>query len=256
MRKGITLLLVVALLSVSISSTPQAMAYSSEIDVDHAILWEIESTPSDAFNMYYTGGGNWLAQNETTIFFGVVSVGEDVLGSLTIGNVTVLANDTNVAKDLTLGVWGTPTEWWPGLIIEVGLSEIENLNETAYASAERVSGNYLNGTMASSYDTITDSNDQQHQCIIFDYVQDSTGFGEPQITHLAYSLDSGILIEANTSYSFGVPYELAFRFAGVATPTIVDLYPPWGGFITYLGVAGGLLVALVVLVFWRLSKRS
>ncbi|MHA2198475.1 MAG: hypothetical protein ACXABN_01270 [Candidatus Thorarchaeota archaeon] len=256
MRKGITLLMIVTLLFVSLSSIPQAMAYSSEVEPGHGIMWEIESTPNDAFNMFYTGGGNWLAENESTIFFGVTSVGEDVIGSLTIGNVTVLANDTNVAKDLTLGVWGTPTEWWPGLIIEVGQSEIENLNETAYASAERAVGNYLNGTMVSSYDTITDASDQQHQCIIFDYEQDPTGFGEPQISHLAYSIDTGILIEANTSYSFGVPYELAFRFAGVATPTIVDLTADWGGFIAYLGIAGGIFAAVVVLVFWKLSKRS
>jgi hypothetical protein len=254
MRRKITLLMVMALLLVSISNTPQTIGYSSEIEAGDGIMWQIESTPSEAFNMFYTEGGYWLAQNESIISFGIDSFDDDVLGFLTIGNVSVLANDTNIAKDLTLGVWGTPTEWWPGLIVKVGQNDIDILNETAYASAERVLGNYLNGTMESGYETINDVNEQPHQCLVFDYVQDPTGFGDPQRTHLAYSLDTGILIEANTSYSFGTPYELAFRFAGVATPTIVDLIADPGPIITIMGIFGGVLVAVVVLVFWKLSR--
>jgi hypothetical protein len=167
--------------------------------------------------------------------------------------VSVQANDTDVAKDLTLGVWGTPTEWWPGLFVEVTQLAIDDLNETAYAAAERVSGNYLNGTMESRYEAISlPSGDVD--CIVFDYEQDPTGFGEPQRTHLAYSLLTGVLIEANTSYSFGTPYELVFRFAEFV-PTAVDYPADLGPFITFLGGAGGFLVAVVVLVFWRLSRK-
>ncbi|MHA2235772.1 MAG: hypothetical protein ACXABH_10610 [Candidatus Thorarchaeota archaeon] len=256
MKRKMTLLMLVMLLLVSFSSTPQALGYSSEIQASDGILWQIESTPSDTFNMFYTGGGNWLAQNETTISFGLDSFADDVLGYLMIGNVSVLANDTDIAKDLTLGVWGTPTEWWPGLIVKVGQDDIDSLNETAYASAERVSGNYLNGSMVSSLESINDVNDLQHQCIVFDYEQDPTGFGEPQRTHLAYSLDTGVLIEANTSYSFGTPYELAFRFAGIATITVVDLIADPGPIITVMGILGGILIAVVVLAFWRLSRSK
>jgi hypothetical protein len=256
MRRNIALLIVLVLLSVPISNTQQAAGYSSEIVVGHDIMWQIESAPDEAFNLFYTGGGNWLVSDESHITFGVYSIHDDVEGVLNIGNVSVLANDTNVAKDLTLGVWGTPTEWWPGFIVEVEQSDIDILNETAYAAAARVTGNYLNGTMVSSYETVTDASDNEHQCIVFDYIQDSSGFGEPQRTHLAYSLDTGILIEANTSYSFGVPYELGFRFDGIVTPTIVDLYPVWGGYITLLGISAGMIAAVLLLLFWRNRRKQ
>ena len=255
MKRKITLLMLVTLLLVTSSSTPQAIGYSTEIESGDGILWQIESTPSDVFNMFYTGGGNWLAQNETTISFGIDSVADDVLGQLTIGNVSVLTNDTDVAKDLTLGVWGTPTAWWPGLIVKVGQADIDSLNETAYASAERVSGNYLNGTMVSSLESVSDASEIEHQCIVFDYEQDPSGFGEPQRTHLAYSIDTGVLIEANTSYSFGTPYELIFRFAGFVTITVVDLIAEPGILITTMGIIGGVLIAVVALIYWGLSRR-
>lgn len=246
--------MVVGLLSLSISSTPLALGYDPTIQVGNTLMWQIETAPSDAFNMFYTGGGDWLAQNETPFTFYISSVSDDVLGQLSIGNVSVQANDTDIAKDLTLGVWGTPTEWWPGLIVRNTQLAIDDLNETAYASAERVAGNYLNGTMESSIDTISLSSGDV-TCIVFDYEQDPTGFGEPQRTHLAYSLLTGVLIEANTSYSFGTPYELVFRFVGFVTTTIVDLTADWGGFLTYLGIAGGIFAAVVLLVFWRLSRK-
>jgi len=239
----------------SMSSTRAVNGYSSEIQIGRIVTWQIESAPVDAFNMYYTGGGNWIAQNESTIIFAIDSFDEDVLGYLTIGNVSVLTNDTDIAKDLTLGVWGTPTQWWPGLIVNVGQSNIESLNASAYASAERVSGNYLNGTMITSYETIN-ANNEQHECIVFDYDQDPTGFGEPQRTHLAYSLETGVLIEVNTSYSFGTPYELAFRYAGFAQITVVDLIADWGTIITLSGVMGGVVLAVIILAYVKLSRKK
>ncbi|MFX1483671.1 MAG: hypothetical protein ACFFCP_10865 [Promethearchaeota archaeon] len=251
MRRKLTLLVIVTLLSSLLGSIVGATGYSSQVLPGSIITWQIESTPNATFNMYYTGGGNWLAQNDSLISFNVESHNNDVEGVFTIGNVTVPTNDTDIARDLILGVWGTPTEWWPGLFIGVNQSEIDYLNNTAYASAERVAGNYLNGTMESSFDLISDANEIQHQCIVFDYVQDPTGFGEPQRTYLAYALDTGILIEANTSYSASESYELAFRFAGVATVTIVDFTVDFRTALTLLGVGGGLLLALAVVLFWK-----
>ncbi|MHA2352089.1 MAG: hypothetical protein ACXABX_03100 [Candidatus Thorarchaeota archaeon] len=256
MKKKITLTFIVALFVLSVSGTPQVSGYSSVIQAVSSVMWEIESAPNDAFNMFYTGGGNWIAQDETVIGFGISSFDADVLGHLTIGNVTVLANDTEIAKDLTLGVWGTPTEWWPGLFVEVGLSDIEILNSTAYASAERVAGNYLNGTMMSSYETINSTDNEPHQCIVFDYEQDPTGFGEPQRTHLAYSLETGVLIEANTSYSFGTPYELVFRFSGFAEPSVVDFTIDLTAFVVFTGIIGGGLLAVMVIAFVLLGRRK
>jgi hypothetical protein len=200
--------------------------------------------------MYYSDGGYWLAENDTHFSFNIKSADDDVVGTLNLGNVSVLANDTEIAKDLTLGVWGTHTEWWPGLFIEVTSPAIMNLNATAYASAERVAGNYLNGTMTSRFDNIT-TGETEHQCIVFDYEQDPPG---NQVTHLAYSLTTGILIEGNTTFTFGTPYELAFTFMDFAEP--VDFSVDSGQIIIFTGAIGGALVAIVVVVFVKLSRSK
>ncbi|MHA2359099.1 MAG: hypothetical protein ACXAB5_02405 [Candidatus Thorarchaeota archaeon] len=249
MKRKISLIVLVALLMLSISSAPQVFGYSSAIRSHQTINWEIDAVPSVPFSMYYTEGGNWLADNESFMSFNIDSFDDDVVGTLSLGNVSVLANDTEVAKDLTLGVWGTHTEWWPGLIIKVDSPEVVSLNATAYASAERIEGNYLNGTMTSSYETIT-IGEYDHQCIVFDFEQDFPG---NQVTHLAYSLTTGILIEANTSYSFGTLYELAIRFVNFVEP--VDLTADPGGFITFTGIVGGGLLAVIVIVYIILSRK-
>jgi len=244
-RRMISVIIVLFMLSII---TPQASGYSSEIKIGAGIEWRIDTAPSDAFNMFYTGGGNWLAENGSSMKLSIYNIGEDVGGLLEIGNVTVIANDTEIAKDLTLGVWGTPTEWWPGLIVDIGEANIASLNVTAFASAERVSGNYLNGTMTSHYDSISVGNVLM-ECIIFDYEQDPSGYGEPQVTHLAYSLGSGVLVEASTSYSFGVPYNLEISLVVVSLP-IVDYVLQQLPLI----LAGSLLV-VVVLAYVILSRR-
>ncbi len=233
----------------SMTMTPQTDGYSSEIENGKILEWRVEATPTSAFNLYYTNGGNWLAENGSLMRFSIQSVSDDVVGQLTIGNVSVVANDTEIAKDLTLGVWGTPTEWWPGLIVGVGESNIESLNATAFASAERVSGNFLNGTMTSHYENISVGN-VQLECIVFDYEQDPSGFGDPQRTHLAYCLATGVLVEASTSYSFGVPYNLEISLEGSGTP----LVEPQQGL--YLLIIGGAVLGAVFISYVILSRRN
>jgi hypothetical protein len=243
-----TLSLVITLFLISLMLVPRATGYSSEIVVESTIEWRVDAAPSDAFNMFFTEGGVWLAENGSSMTFTIQNIGNDIAGELAIGNVTVVANDTEIARDLTLGVWGTHTEWWPGLVIETGQSNIEVLNATAYSSAERVAGNYLNGTMTSHYDNISVGN-VLIECIVFDFEQDPTGFGESQLTHLAYSLGSGVLVEARTSYSFGVPYNLEISLVELELPPAVSrpvLFP--------IILAGTVLLVMVV-TYVLLSRR-
>lgn len=206
-----------------------------------------------------------LAENLSTMSCVIDDISDDVTGTYIIGNVSVTANDTEIARDLVLGVWGTPTEWWPGLFVQTGESNIEILNATAYAAAERTAGNYLNGTMISRYDNVSvvvwNSTSQVYnqievECIIFDYEQDPTAFGEPQITHLAYSLTSGVLVNANTSYSFGDPYNLVLTLVELAPPVPVDFTPYLGGFITFAGLIGGAILAIIVIIYVKSSRNN
>ncbi|MFW9957258.1 MAG: hypothetical protein ACFFCT_04240 [Candidatus Odinarchaeota archaeon] len=250
MKRKVSMILIVTLFMLSMSNTPLALGYSTAIHPHNVIIWEIEVVPTESFLMYYSEGGYWLAEDDSPFTFSISSVSDDVVGYLNLGNVSVLANDTEIAKDLTLGVWGTYTEWWPGLIIDVTSPAVMDLNETAYASAERATGNYLNGTMTSRFDNIT-IGEIEHQCIVFDYEQDPPG---NQVTHLAYSLTTGVLIEANTTFTFGTPYELAFKFMNFAEA--VDLSIDIGGIIIFTGAFGGGLAAIIVLAFVKLSRSK
>ncbi|MBE0525940.1 hypothetical protein E4H12_00360 [Candidatus Thorarchaeota archaeon] len=263
MKKKSTLLFLVGLFILSFSITPHVAGNPSVIESGTEVEWRVSIAPRNITNMYYSEGGNMIAENESLMSCTVSQIADDVSGYYTIGNVSVLANDTEIARDLVLGVWGNPTEWWPGFFVETGSANIAILNATAFASAERVSGNYLNGTMTSRIENYTfaiwnstteDYSLMTEECIIFDYEQDLPLFGEPQITHLAYSLITGVLIKANTSYSFGIPYNLVVTLSEIY-PLILHDYPVIPQPIALWGLFGGTILAIAVVIYMR-SRRN
>lgn len=208
MTRETTCTIIILVIVIALNGIGNSVAYPIDIqpaaDRSTTAIWQIKQTPNVAFESFWTGGGYWIADTFSNMTFSVGNIEEDVAGSLTLGNMSVLTNDTMIARDLTLGVWGA-VEFSPGLFIKTGSSDIESLNGTAFAAADRIKGNYLNGTMISYYDNYT-VGDIKYECIFFEYEQDSAIFGIPQNTHLVYSLSMGILIYANTSYSFGEPF--------------------------------------------------
>ena len=264
MKKRSALILLVGLFILTLNITPQAVGLPTGIQRYTHLTWTVNVAPRNITIMYYSEGGNMLAENRSTMSCLVTNISDDVVGTFHIGNVTVAANDTEIARDLVLGVWGTYTEWWPGFFVETGQSNIESLNETAYAAAERLPGNYLNGTMTSRYDNIsvvvwnstTEIYDHvDEECIVFDYEQDPTVFGEPQVTQLAYSLNSGVLVKGNTSYSFGVPYNLVISLVVPAPPPPPD-FPAWPGIFIGPALIGGAILAVVIIAYTRLGRRN
>ena len=154
-----------------------SMAYALDIhpaeDRTTVVNWQVTQSPETTFNMYFTGAGYCFIEADNTMSFtiGDINEEEDVVGLLNIGNVSILTNDTDVARDLVLGV-GIFSPFLPGLFVETGVSNFNELNSSAYTSAERVSGNWMNGTMDSSYDNVT-IGVTEYETIIFDYEQDS-----------------------------------------------------------------------------------
>ncbi|MFW9795365.1 MAG: hypothetical protein ACFFEE_13745, partial [Candidatus Thorarchaeota archaeon] len=73
---------------------------------------------------------------------------------------------------------------------------------------------------------------------------------------LAYSLNSGVLVKANTSYSFGDPYNLVLTLVELAPPEIVDFTAFPGGLITLVGLLGGAILAVIVIVYVKLSRSN
>jgi len=204
------------------------------------ITWRVADCPSAPFSLYWSGNGYWLAQPDSRMTLTVLAVGQDIEGIITLGNRTWRANDTDLAKDLALGVWGL-TAWLPGLIVKTGEGDLNDLNETAFESAQRLAGNYLNGTM-SSHRGVVEVSGVAYNCLVFDYEQDETSYGEPQRTYLAYDTGTGLLVRGNTTYSFGTPYRLSIEFSSVYTPASVILT------VTVVFSVGVVIVLLVCVI--------
>ncbi|MGY5859309.1 MAG: hypothetical protein RTU63_08060 [Candidatus Thorarchaeota archaeon] len=230
-----------------------SMAYANDIypvqDASTTVKWEVTHAPESTFSMYFSGAGNCLIENGSIMTFSVGEINEDIEGLLRIGNVSILTNDTDVARDLVLGV-GIFSAFEPGLFVKAGASNIDALNESAFTVAARVSDNFMNGTMTSAYENVT-IDENEYEAIIFDYEQDTPFSGDPQITRLIYDTNSGVLLYANTSYWFGTgfePYWLEFEFieivheGGYLPPT--SLYP--------ILIASVIVILLIVMI---LRKR-
>ncbi len=228
MKRRITLVLVITLFMFPASVAAQTDDYSSVVATGSRVTWKVGTATN--FTMWYTGGGYCVVEDESEMTFEISAVDEEVFGSLSLGNVTVATNDTAVALDLTLGIWPA---WLPGLFVEVGQENIDSLNASAFAAAERVSGNWMNGTVTSQYANY-DVGQTTQECISLYYYQDPPG---TQITHLAYSLETGILVRAETQVIFGSVYRLAVSLEEISRPDFM---------IIVIGIAG--LGALVVLV--------
>jgi hypothetical protein len=238
---GITLIIVTLFLFAPAVITPTGYSpnLTPRVSVSTRIAWTVEDAPNIAFALFWSGTGAWVAEKDSQMIFDVTRVDDDIEGELTLGNTTWTSNDTEIAMDLILGVWGL-TPWFPGLIVETGDTSIEDLNQTAYASAERVAGNYLNGTMESSHGEVV-VHGTSYDCIIFEYEQDSVSFGEPQLTMLAYDLVTGVMVKANTSYSFGTPYSLILELEGIYVPSVDPTF-------LWVGAAIALVAVLAVAV--------
>jgi hypothetical protein len=234
MRKKEIFTLAALLTILSMTMIGGSSAYAVDIypvlDANTVAKWNVVNATDSAFSMYFTGAGYCHVEDDTIMTFTVSEVNDDVEGLLSIGNVSILTNDTEVARDLVLSV-GIFTSFEPGLFVKIGSGNFETLNESAYAEAERVSGNFMNGTMVSSYENYTIGEDT-YETIIFEYEQDPPLAGDPQRTRLIYDLETGVLLYANTSYWFGgdfKPYWLEIQFIEIAheggyTPPLI-LYP-------------------------------
>jgi hypothetical protein len=236
----------------TMNSLGGTIAFASEIqpvqDASTVVKWEVTHAPESTFSMYFTGAGNCLIDDWSTLSFTIEEINEDVEGLLNVGNVSILTNDTDVSRDLVLGI-GIFSSFEPGLFVKGGATNIDTLNDSAYAAAARVSGNFMNGTMSSAYHNAT-AGQVEYQAITFEYEQDTPSVGDPQRTTLTYEIETGILLYANTSYWFGEgfePYWLEIAFleitheGGYLPPTLV--YP--------IIIVSGIIILLIVMMVRR-----
>ncbi len=215
------------------------------------VKWNVIEGPSTPVAWGWSGSEKWRVQRDSKIAFEVTAVEPEVDGILTIGNLTVNANNSQIGTELVLGVWGS-TPFFPGLIIPIDDEAVDQLNQTAQESAARKSGNYMNGSMAVYTEEVISSNGT-YQCVVFDYVQDPVAFGEPQKTELKYDLETGVLVFCNTSYSFGTPYMLTLEISSIEQPTSLRI--PYLQLITTIALSGTATVIVFTFGVWYLKRR-
>ncbi len=218
------------------SSVVQPTPFGSPV-----IRWLVTEAPDTPFGLFFSGTGYWTAEDGSLMTLRIAQITDDIYGTTVLGNVSITANDTSLAKDLVLGIWGI-VPWHPGLVIAVGQEDIDILNRTAYAAANRTAGNYMNGTLDSAIEPV-EVNGRTYNCITFNYTQDFSLFGEPQNTYLAYDLTTGLLVKARTHYSFGVPYILSLQLDSISTEVSV--------LIPILLSVGVVVTVLVIVVYLR-----
>jgi hypothetical protein len=238
MKKKIVLALIITMFMLPTSTIAQTGDYSSVVKAGTRVTWRVNAATN--FTMWYTGGGYCAVEDGSDMTYEISRVDEEVYGSLSLGNVTVVANDTVVALDLTFGIWPT---WLPGLFVEVGQENIDSLNISAYTAAERVSGNWMNGTVSSSYANY-DVGETAQECISIYYYQDPPG---TQITHLAYSLETGVLVRAETRVTFGSLYSLSIAIVEITLPVSIILVT---------GIIGAGILVVIVIVFLQRSRQA
>ena len=209
------------------------------------ITWDVIDAPTTAFSWWGSGFirlGNWIADDGTKMTFEVTKIGESneyLTGNLVLGNLSITTNNTDISNNLILGLSGL-TGWYPGLIIPIGDANIQAQNQTAYAAAERVGGNWLNGTVESWYETLS-INEIDYNCIVWNFIQDPPSYGEPQLTYLSYDLETGVLVRCNSTFTFNYPYSLVLELDNIQPPQVR------GALLIALGI-GSVAIAILVAV--------
>jgi len=246
-----TIIAVAFLLAVlTVNSFSGSMAYANDIqpvqDANTVAKWEVKHASKYGISMFFSEAGNCHIENGSTMTFSVGDINEDIEGLLNIGNVSILTNDTDIARDLTLSI-GIFSPFEPGLFVKVGSSNFDTLNASAYAAAARVSGNFMNGTMSSTYENVT-VEQVEYEAITFDYVQDTPYAGDPQRTRLIYDIGTGVLLYANTSFWFGgdvfKPCWLEIEFLEIAHEGV---YLPPTSLYTII-IASVIIILLIVMI--------
>jgi hypothetical protein len=254
MKREIGISLILIVLMSPVLATP-AKAYNTILhpsDIGNTtITWSVVDAPEVPFSWWGPGFvfvGNWLADAGSKMTFEVTDIGATnsyLSGNLILGNLTIAANNTDIANNLILGI-SAMTLWAPGLAIPVGSTNIQALNQTAYDAAAKVPSDWNNGTLTSEYETITVGG-IEYECIVWDYQQDPTGYGDPQATSLAYDLDTGVLVQCNSTYKFDCQYIFVLELDSIMPPQ--DLTMP----LLFLAVGG---LAVVVIVAVVIMKRK
>lgn len=153
--------------------------------------WKITNVTSEVVEFGFGSGALWKAQAGQPLTFEIQEIADNELSGLfTIGNLTLLANDTRIAGELVFSVW----PWFPGLVSHLDWTTVDQ------DATNAASGYFLNGSL----DITTTSTTKT-------YVYHQGPFGN-QNTTLVYDLFSGVLLSAFTEVFLLSDYHLGIEF--------------------------------------------
>ncbi len=197
--KSIVVLSCILLLSTVLLSaqptTAQSQAYAHGLQPDAftspKLHWLITNVTNEVVEFGFGSGTYWKTRAGQEITFEIHKIENNELhGFLTIGNLTVPANDSRIASELVFSIW----PWFPGLVSHL---EWDTVDQAAINAA---SSFFMNGSLEILTTTTTRA-----------YVYHQGPWGN-QNTTLIYDLSTGILLAGYTEFFFLNDYHLGIEF--------------------------------------------
>jgi len=232
---GGTLLAVCLLLGALPSGLAQsAVPYSANVTptpfLTPSLRWTITNVTAETTVWVWGSGNYWKASAGQQIAFQIHELREDELhGRFTLGNLTVLANDSLIGSELMLSIW----PWFPGLVSSLNWADVD---QKANSSAT--------GWMAGVLEIRTTASAKTYI-----YHQGPTG---NQNTTLVYDLQTGILLAGYTEIYFAHDYHLGLQLSEAALfPTPLTLLILGGG-----GAPAAISIGLLVAFRRRRRKET
>jgi hypothetical protein len=183
--------------------------------------WRITNVTDEVVEFGFGSGTFWHAQAGQELSFEVQEIADgELTGLLTIGNLTIPANDSRIAAELVFSIW----PWFPGLVSHLDWTAVDQSATEAAASL------FMNGSME-IHDGFSTKRYEYHQ-----------GPSGNQNTTLIYDINSGILLSAYTEFFFLNDYHLGIDFVTITqNPTNLNT-------LLFLGI----FTVVLVLVFFSL----
>jgi hypothetical protein len=155
-----------------------------------SLQWTITNVTNQVVEWGWGTGSYWKANRSDPVTFEIAAIQDnEVHGQFTIGNLTLLTNDSRIAIELVFSIWFNSSIWFPGLVSPLDWVAVDQ------EAAASVSG-WMAGDLEIRTSTATKT-----------YIYHQGVYGN-QNTTLIYDIRTGVLVEAYTEFFFFNDYHL------------------------------------------------
>ncbi len=161
--------------------------------VNPSLKWAITNVTDEVVGWGWGTGDYWKASESQQVTFEIAAIQDnEVHGQFTIGNLTLLTNDSRIAIELVFCIWFNMSVWFPGLVSHLNWAAVD---QEAIASV----GGWMAGDLEIRTTTVSKT-----------YIYHQGDFGN-QNTTLIYDIRTGVLQEAYTEFFFMNDYHLGLQ---------------------------------------------